>query len=256
MADAHPRRVNACVDAVYVLTVRTFAERIAHIRNELARRGIDFLFVLEHDIGALDPARVGARFAASALSPAQCSLALKHAQAWKNAVERGQSRILVFEDDAVLADDFVARFDAAMRAADKLAPGWLVFLGGADAKVPDSYFLDEGPLVPLSIATTEGYVTDLEAARRRLAWLAENEIALPADHLIKRADAELGIAQYWLRPPIVEQGSVLGMFESVLDAHRRKHGRMFNILRNRWNKFQRHRLRGWLLRARTMLKSK
>ena len=83
-----------------------------------------------------------------------------------------------------------------------------------------------------------------------------NEIALPADHLLKHADAELGIAHFWLRPPIVEQGSVLGLFESVLDAHRRKHSRAFNVLRNRWNKFQRHRLRGWLVRARIMLKSK
>lgn len=256
MADEASRAVNRCVDAVYVLTVASFAERIAHIRRELGRHSIAFEFVLAHDAAALDPASVGARFAGSALAPAQRSLVLKHAQAWKHALERGQRRILVFEDDAVLASDFAARFDAAMRAADKLPPGWLVFLGGADTKVPDSYFLAEGPLIPLPIATAEGYVTDLEAARRRLAWLGENEIALPADHLIKHADAELGIAHYWLRPPIVEQGSVLGMFESVLDAHRRKHSRAFNVLRNRWNKFQRHRLRGWLVRARIMLRPK
>lgn len=256
MAGEAARSVNRCVDAVYVLTVATFTERIAHIRRELGRHSIDFEFVLAHDIGVLDPESVGTRLAESALSPAQCSLALKHVQAWKNGVERQQKRILVFEDDAVLAPDFVSRFDAAMRAADELPPGWLVFLGGADTKVPDSYFLGQGPLIPLPIATAEGYVTDVEAARRRLAWLAENEIALPADHLIKRADAELGIAHYWSKPPIVEQGSVLGLFESVLDAHRRKHSRTFNVLRNRWNKFQRHRLRGWLVRARIMLKSK
>ncbi|HUJ87104.1 MAG TPA: glycosyltransferase family 25 protein [Burkholderiales bacterium] len=256
MAGEAPRPVNQWVDAVYVLTVATFAERIAHIRRELARHAIGFELVLAHDVGALDPSSIGVRFAGSALAPAQRSLALKHAQAWRNAVERGQRRILVFEDDAVLARDFVPRFDAAMRAAERLAPGWLVFLGGADTKVPDSYFLARGPLVALPIATAEGYVTDLEAARRRLAWLAENEIALPADHLIKHADAALGVAQYWLRPPIVEQGSVLGMFDSLLDAHRRKHSRAFNILRNRWNKFQRHRLRGWLVRARIMLKFK
>lgn len=256
MADETARPVNQCVDAVYVLTVATFSERIEHIRQELGRHSIAFEFVLAHDVGALDPEAVGVRIADSALAPAQRSLALKHVQAWRNAVERGQRRILVFEDDAVLAPDFVSRFDAAMRAADRLSPGWLVFLGGADTKVPDSYFLAEGPLIPLPIATAEGYVTDLEAARERLAWLAANEIALPADHLIKRVDAQLGVAQYWLRPPIVEQGSVLGMFESVLDIHRRKHSRTFNILRNRWNKFQRHRLRGWLVRAHMMLKSK
>ena len=49
---ARSRPVNACVDAVYVLTVATFAERIAHIRRELARHSIAFEFVLAHDVGA------------------------------------------------------------------------------------------------------------------------------------------------------------------------------------------------------------
>lgn len=247
------RPVNQCVDAVYVLTVKTFAERIAHIRRELASCGIVFEFVLQHDAVDIDDAQNARRFASPGLTRAQQSLVLKHAQAWRNALSRGQRRILVFEDDVMLAADFVARFDAAMRAADGLAPGWLVFLGGADTKVPDSYFLAPGPLIPLPIATAEAYVTDLEAVRRRLAWVDANRIALPADHLIKRIDAELGIANYWLRPPIAEQGSVTGAFDSVLDANRQKHSRAYNVLRNRWNKFQRHRLRGWLVKARAII---
>jgi glycosyl transferase family 25 len=65
---------------------------------------------------------------------------------------------------------------------------------------------------------------------------------------MRRIDRECGTTQYWLRHPIVEQGSVLGLFDSVLDSQRLKHSRFFNILRNRWNKFQRRRLREWRLR--------
>jgi hypothetical protein len=73
--------------------------------------------------------------------------------------------------------------------------------------VPDSFFLFPGPLVPLVNATTEGDLTDLEACRRRLAWLDTNKIADPADHLIARIDRERGTAQYWPLEPLVGQGS-------------------------------------------------
>ena len=73
--------------------------------------------------------------------------------------------------------------------------------------------------------------TDLAACQKRIAWCDANRITLPADHLIRSIDAQLGIQQYWLPEAVVEQGSVTGMFNSVLDAHRLKHGRLFNIAR-------------------------
>ncbi len=247
------RRVNDCVDAVYVLTVKTFAERIAHMRRELGRHGVAFELVLAHDADELEPATVAATFSPSRMRPAHQSLVLKHIAAWRDAVGKGLQRVMVFEDDVILASNFGERLDAAMQAADRLPPGWLVYLGGADAKVPDSYFLSDGLLIPLPLAATEGYVTDAAAMQRRLAWLAGNRISQPADHLIKAMDAALGIPHYWLRPPIVEQGSVTGIFPSVLDASRQKHSRAYNILRNRWSKFQRHRLRSWLAHARAFI---
>ncbi|MBC5785346.1 hypothetical protein H8N03_20535 [Ramlibacter sp. USB13] len=240
--------INDLVDAVYVLSVRSFAQRHAHIERELARHGIAFRFMFDHDAATMDPALVAATFAPSDMRAAHQSLVLKNIQVWREAVAHGWRRVLVLEDDAVLAPDFAARFAEAMRAADALAPGWLVFLGGLDTKVPDSYLLARGPLVAMPLATAEGCVHDLEAMRRRLAWLERNKVTLAADHLMQRIDRECGTAQYWLRHPIVEQGSVVGLFDSVLDAQRLKHSRAFNILRNRWNKFQRRRLREWRLR--------
>jgi glycosyl transferase family 25 len=241
------------VEGVYVLSVKTFTERIAHIRREMERHGIAFTLVLEHDVPDLDAALVRATFAASELLPQHQSLVLKHIAAWRSAQSKAQRRVLVFEDDAVLAQDFAPRFDAAMRAAEALEPGWLVNLGGADAKVPDRYFLEPGPLIRLPIGTTEAYVTDLEAVTRRLAWLESNKVTLPADHFLAELDPTLGIEQYWLRPPLVEQGSSTGLFDSALDRSRGKHSRAFNALRNRWSKFQRRRLRAWLVRARATL---
>jgi len=141
------------IDAVFVLSVKSFADRIAHVRGELARFGIPFEFIFDFDAAELDDATILQHFVAGSPMRRQASLTLKHLQAWRVANARGARRIMVFEDDVVLDPQFHARLAAAMRAADALAPGWHICLGGVDAKVPDDYFLHSGPLVPLASTT-------------------------------------------------------------------------------------------------------
>lgn len=250
-ASANVTAVNDWVDAVYVLSVKGFDVRQAHIARELARHGIAFSYVFAHDAAELDAELVAATFAPSDLKPAHQSLVLKNVWVWREAAAKGHRRVLVFEDDAVLAADFVVSFDEAMRAATQLAPGWLVFLGGLDTKAPPEYFRAPGPLVELPIATAEGCVHDALAMQRRLQWLAGNQATLAADLLMRHIDAQQGTRQFWLRHPIVEQGSVWGMFDSRLDGSRQKHSRLYNRLRYRWNKFQRRWLRDRLARLRS-----
>jgi glycosyl transferase family 25 len=242
------------IDAVFVLSVKTFADRIAHVTGELARFGIPFELIFDFDAAELDDATILRHFAAGTPMRRQASLTLKHLQAWRVADARGARRIMVFEDDVVLEPQFHTRLAAAMRAADALAPAWHVFLGGADAKVPDDFFLHPGPLVPLASTTAEGYVCDLEACRRRVAWCAANKIHLPADQLIAHIDRAERVAQYWPPEPLVEQGSVIGRFDSVLDANRLKHSHLYNVARHRWTKWRRRTLRRHLVRARSRLR--
>jgi glycosyl transferase family 25 len=244
--------VNRAVDAVYVVSVKTFTERIAHMQAELGRHGIAFEFMFDHDATDLDPEMVARTFEGDGLGRGAQSLVLKTIAIWRKALERGQARILILEDDALLDERFAERFCVAINAARALPPGWLLFLGGHDTKVPDRFFLAPGPLVELPIATAEGYVCDAEALRRRLAWLAEHRVSLALDHFMRQVDPGLGIRQFWLTRPIVQQGSVVGLFDSALDQHRLKHGRTYNILRNRWNKLQRHTLRGAWVRLKSL----
>ena len=245
------------VDAVYVLSVRHFQDRITHIRRELGRYDISFDFIFDFDAAELADSPSLAQFGDASLPLPHKSLALKHIQAWRLACERGHRRILVFEDDVILRNNFVDLLQRGLAAANTLAPGWLLYLGGADAKVPDAFFLARAPLISLPITTAEGYVTDLAACQKRIAWCGANRITLPADHLLRSIDAELGIRQYWLPEALVEQGSVTGMFTSVLDAHRLKHGRLFNIARNRWHKFRRRTIRRiWVLAKHALFPTK
>ena len=238
--------VNAVMDMVYVLSVKTFSQRIAHIKKEMQKHNINFQFVFAHDIPEIDSELLYKSFAESAMTMAQKSLVLKHIYAWQDAESHGYRNILIFEDDVILNKKFGEYFSKIVSVMHKLPPNYLIFLGGADSKVPESYLLSKEVLVALPIATTEAYIADLAGVKRRLNWLANNKVSLPSDHLICKIDKLLDIANYWSSKPIVEQGSVTGTFDSVLDNHRQKHSKTFNVLRYRWNKLQRHVLRGWI----------
>jgi len=227
---------NRLVDAVYVLSVRSFADRIAHIEAEMARHGIDFEFVFDFDANAIPGDLIEARFAPSDLKRTHQSLVLKHIETWRRCVDKDLRRVLVFEDDAVLGRGFASGLAAALVEAGSLEPGWLIYLGrGNNRHVGGrgSHALLPGGELP----ATDALVFDAEAARRRLAWLDSHRITRPADWLLREMDAAIGVRHYWLREPLVEQGSMNGLFSSVLDEKRRSRGRWVNWLRFRWDRW-------------------
>ncbi|MCU7843666.1 MAG: glycosyltransferase family 25 protein [Candidatus Thiodiazotropha sp. (ex Monitilora ramsayi)] len=245
-------KVSDCVDAVFVLSVASFTQRIGHIKRHFQEHNVDFDFIFDFDPDKINPQLLEDRFEESEMRLPHKSLVLKHIKAWQIARERSLKRILVFEDDAFLCHDFTRKLCAGVPSMDKLDEGYLVYLGGSDTKVSDSFFLCNELLVPQPIATTEGYITDLDAVNRRLDWIEKNKINLPADHLVRSIDSLIGVRQYWFREPLVEQGSVFGVFDTELDSSRSKHGRFYNVLRYKWNKFQRRKLRRWLVRMKAM----
>jgi len=215
------QRVNDCVDAVYVLSVRTFADRIAHIEAELKRHRIAFEFVFDYDADAIPDELIDRMFAPSDLLRTHQSLVLKHIRTWQLALERDCRRVLVFEDDAVLAQDFGAGFAAALDEAQRLAPGWLIYLGRGDNQHLGAPGVGPALVAGGRLPATEALVFDREAARRRLEFLRTRRITRPADWLIREVDAAVGVAHCWLRRPLVHQGSMDGRFTSALDRKRR-----------------------------------
>ncbi|MFY8120966.1 MAG: hypothetical protein ACOVK7_06220, partial [Burkholderiaceae bacterium] len=89
------------------------------------------------------------------------------------------------------------------------------------------------PAGPLPAA--DALVFNRAAADARLAHIERHRIVRPADWLIRETDAAAGVPHYWLRRPLVEQGSMNGRFDSVLDGRRRMRGRWYAWLRYRWD---------------------
>ncbi|MEP6609284.1 MAG: O-antigen ligase family protein [Burkholderiaceae bacterium] len=233
--------VNAQVDAVFVLSVRSFHARIAHIDRELKRHGIAFEWIFDYDADTLTSELIEETFAPSDLGRPQQSLVLKHIETWRRCVDRGYRRVLVLEDDAMLASNFAQMFGDAMHAADALAKPYMVYLGCGDNKYVPHEQGAESPLVrtDVPLPATDAIVVDNRAARLRLEYVARHKIKRPADWLMRQADAAMGIDQYWLKEPIVEQGSMNGRFASVLDRKRIGRGRAWSWLRFRWDRWRR-----------------
>ena len=233
-------RVNAHVDAVFVLSVKSFRDRIAHIERELRHHGIAFAWIFEHDADELTPQLIESTFAASDMGRPQQSLVLKHIETWRRCAESGYRRILVFEDDAMLAPDFETTFCAAMRAADMIDRPYMVYLGCGNNKYAPEAPGAGSPLIRTGVPlpATDAIVIDQRAARLRLEYIAGHRITRPADWLMREADAAMGIDHYWLADPIVEQGSMNGRFTSVLDRKRIRRGRVWSWLRYRWDRWR------------------
>lgn len=246
--------LNTFIDQVYVLSVKSFKDRINHIKNEMDLYGIPFQFIFDYDIPQLSENIIQKNFAQSTLSLAQKSLVLKHIHAWKDALKNDYKYILIFEDDVILDKNFHKKLEIIIQAIKSLPKNFLIFLGGADTKVPDYFFLTPKPLVKLQLSTTEAYIVDQESIKKRLLYLKKHKISLPSDFLIIKIDRENKTQHYWPKEPLAEQGSVTGKFITKLDRHRLKHSQVFNILRYRWNKLQRRQWRGLFVRVKHFFK--
>ena len=237
-------RVNDLVDAVLVVSVRSFQDRIEHMRAEMARFDIEVEWVFDFDPPEITPELIERTFAPSDLRLPHQSAVLKHIATWRICAERNYRRVLIFEDDVVLAPNFPEVLEQAMAEADELRTPYLIYLGcghnryAAGAERSPTMLVPGGPL-----PAAEAIVIDHTSAQTRMQWLAKNRVTRPPDWLLREMDEELRIPHYWLREPVVEQGSMNGKFASVLDEKRRGRGRWYAWLRFRWDRW-RHRAVG------------
>jgi glycosyl transferase family 25 len=224
--------------------VRSFHDRIEHMRAEMARFDIEGEWIFDFDPPEITPELLERTFAPSDMRLPHQSAVLKHIAAWRICAERNYGKVLIFEDDVVLAPNFPEVLALAMQEADALRTPYLIYLGcgynryAEGARESPTMLVPGGPL-----PAAEAIVIDHASAQMRMDYLARNRVTRPPDWLLREMDAELHIPHYWLREPVVEQGSMNGKFHSLLDEKRRGRGRLYAWLRFRWDRL-RHRAVG------------
>ena len=226
------------IDAIFVIHAASLAERRKLIDAQLSALGLPHEFILDYDVPAIPKVLRDRMFRSSALSPGQQSCALKHWQAHVLADRRGLERVMVLEDDVILAPDFVVVLERALAEDAAIGGPHVTFLGcGGHYYVPKAdlepgrllYRQDQGKFA-------DSYIINRSAVRLRLDWIERFGIERPIDHEFEAIDREAGTAMYWLEPPIVEQGSHNGQFRSTLES---SYPLWFQAIQFRWKKLWR-----------------
>jgi glycosyl transferase family 25 len=231
----------------YVIHAKSLPERRAHIQRELDRAGIAFEWVLDFDADEITSDIDRAYFADGAdLTLRQKSCAMKHIVAMQRIRERGQDMALIFEDDAILVPDFCTRLTRILAEAERWPRPRVLHLGAATNFYTPAEKLRPGQTVYEGdrVRNTEAYVLGAPEAAARLDWITRHPMTLPIDFTFNESDPATGIPFLWPEPPLAEQGSLNGVFNSSLA--RKNHPRLRLRIQFAIQKFRRRYLKRWL----------
>lgn len=207
------------VDGILVINVRSFVDRRRNIERQLDSLGLSYEFIHAYDADDLSSESVRKYLRGSGLSAGQQSCAMKHFHAFQLMLERNWQRVLILEDDVIVAPDFIEGIQDAIRESSGIQGPYVLFIGsGGNLYTPRSVRIPGKRLYRAAKGRlTEAYIIGREAAEIRTAWIERNGIVLPADNLFDRIDQEMSIVPYWLEEPVAVQGSKKGVFKSTLE---------------------------------------
>lgn len=226
------------LDAIYILNVKAFDERLRAISAQLARLGLHAEVIQMWDPPDITPEAEARWFVPGRLTVAQRSCALKHVEALQRIAARRHRHALVLEDDAVLAPDFADGVRRALAEAGNYPEASVIFIGsGGNFYTPRSQREPGRSLYPGPRGRfADSYIIGHAAAAKRLAWIAAHRISEPMDNQFETIDRATGIQMLWLEDPVVEQGSKNGRFVTAID---RQHPRWLQWLQFHWEKLRR-----------------
>jgi glycosyl transferase family 25 len=233
------------VQAVYVIHVRSFTERAAHIKAELARFEIPFEFIDQHDPDTMDPELKRRYMAADYSLPLRkFSCSMKHFEAHRRIAAEGWRRALVLEDDVILSGRFHEELSLILAEAESFDFPHSIQLGCANNMYVPASRLRPGRRLydAREVRANEAYLIGADTAHRRVQWLERNRLSRPTDHTFSQIDEELGIRIFWTEPSIVEQGSMTGLFPTALATGKVRKPLWCIALQFRWQRFRKKHL--------------
>jgi len=232
---------------VYVISVKSFTERHKSIDLQLRNIGFEYKFIFKNDPDDFCIEDLN-KLETNKLSIGAQSCVLKHINAWEDFLLTKKKYALIIEDDVIFENNFLENLESIFNQMASLN-SFLIFLGGADNRVDSRFYKSsELCLIEYPISTTEAYIVDVDSAKKRISWLQENKISLPADHLIKQIDSLLKITQHRTSFPLVSQGSLYGLFQTEIDSKRLKRNKYLLRLDYNLKKFRRRTLPGLIVK--------
>jgi GR25 family glycosyltransferase involved in LPS biosynthesis len=164
---------------------------------------------LKYQSGCSDPRHI---------TPQELSLVVKHYRAYELIVDAGYESALVLEDDVVFCKGFVNYFNSFLESTPK---DWdMIFIGsGAGLRIPkrllkpnQNAYLKSHP----ATKCTDSYIITNKAAKILKDTMLP--MTLGADFELNYQLYKNDFKVYWWEPPIVAQGSQIGMYKSAIQS--------------------------------------
>lgn len=156
------------------------------------------------------------------LQPEVISLCLKHKTAIEMFVKESQDTFCLFlEDDAILHEGFFTKLDEYLKTLPEDFDA--AFIGqGCNKRIENledgvSWYKKEYP----ADRNTDSIIFSRNFLNAFLPTLDHYRMAFPIDHEYSFWFRVMKSNVYWLEPPIVTQGSQIGVFESFQPEHSR-----------------------------------
>ena len=206
--------MNIDTDKIYICHYKKLTDRKIIILDQLQKLGLDnYMFVEQFDKDSWNTEEITKEFPkilhANRINDSERSLALKHAWIVTDMYKQGYSSVLVLEDDAVLVDDFVEKYNSYMK---QMPVDWDIGWVGS------CFGLKEPEISNINVYKTN------RGSRCTHAYCISKSFSINMIDEIKNIDKEadlyynyiierFNLNNYWFQPPLALQS--LEFFSSL-----------------------------------------
>ncbi len=201
------------VDMVYIIHYAPLQERRVFLERSLLENGITrYEFVTDYDRNTTTQETMEQYYKGSTLVSAQICISISHLEIYKKVLANKYDMVLILEDDAILAPDFKARFDAYYSVLPRdfeigfLNNGCNLHVQGVR---PDQIWYPAK-----SSRTCCSYMITRECCEKLVkSSIPFNEVI---DFELNTQISNQGLKCYWCEPTIVSDGSTSRYAQSYL----------------------------------------
>jgi glycosyl transferase family 25 len=199
---------------IYITHYTPLINRKANIIKQFENYNItDYTFIETYDKEQFMPTDFS-KFTNITLG--ETSLFLKHIEIFIKEQDNNNDLIVVFEDDAILVDNFKEKLDIYIKELEKLQNWDIIFTADCCnlhvAKNKDEIFYRTN-----KNRGTCMYILNKGVSRKILQIINnEKNINKPIDLWFDVIQQKYNLSYYWAEPTIVQQGSEIGVFKSAL----------------------------------------
>lgn len=201
----------------YIVHYTVLTERKIHIINQLKNAGIDdYEFIKTFDKEYIQLHPLFSKFSSNSINNAEKSLFLKHTEVFNKNKNNNNDIIIVFEDDAILTDQFLHKLNIYMENQPK---EWDILFTGECSNIHDINSNDNqifyrsngsrGSCMYILNTHTSALLSNIINNDKEI-------INKPIDHWFNYIRKKYNLIYYLSEPTLVSQGSEKSLFSSSI----------------------------------------